>query len=97
MCGTTVQLRPHTRVVLYAKPSVIYCGLTIIIVCMPTHVTFQGNSSYGAMMDLPVLIKRCNTTSRKLLGHYVELHGQRISQLVRQSVEAPNWLAVSEL
>ena len=47
------------------------------------------------MMDLPVLIKRCNTTSRKLLGHYVELNGQRISQLVRQSVEAPNWLAVS--
>ena len=47
------------------------------------------------MMDLPVLIKRCNMTSRKLLGHYVELHGQRISQLVRQSVEAPNWLAVS--
>ena len=42
------------------------------------------------------LVKSTHRTAEKLLQHYVEMHGAKISQMLRKSVETPNWLKVKE-
>jgi len=44
------------------------------------------------LVDTPELLSQIRATSGKLLRGYVELCGRRLAQMVRKSVETPDWL-----
>eukprot|EP00940_MAST-03C_sp_MAST-3C-sp2_P002744 g2744.t1 len=72
-------------------------ALTVLIDCLPTEDRASGDTeSYGRIVDIPDLIKRAKATTKRLLALFVTLESQKLSTVLRTSVNAPDWLRMKE-
>ncbi|KAJ3449495.1 hypothetical protein M0812_05646 [Anaeramoeba flamelloides] len=44
-----------------------------------------------ANLDLSKILKESRLLSKKILNYFVEVHGRNISQMIRKSIETPDW------